>query len=202
MPQPTLAALLAADCAVKALAFALEARAKTSQLMASETPSSEERAGPISKTFFLWLNSLFLAGYKGTLQPPDVGQIDKTLYAENLVKKFAPIVEGAKGKWPSTLFLYLEKLILCGAVNSPFQLIFLTVKCLGLPAFKPVVPRLALTGFTYSQAFFVEAMLNYLDDDAPLNNGLGLIGACALVYVGMAVSCLLVYSSSNIHSYN
>lgn len=60
-----------------------------------------------------------------------------------------------------------------------------------------MLPRLALTGFTYSQAFFVEAMLNYLDDDAPMNNGIGLIGACALVYLGMAVSALRCTPSLN-----
>ncbi|KAM3522971.1 hypothetical protein NHJ13051_005364 [Beauveria bassiana] len=175
MPQSALAAILTADCAVKTLAFCLEAKNKSHLSLSSEKTSSEESAGPISKAFFFWLNSLFFIGFKRSFQPADVGPIDKELYADSLREKFAPIVNGT-------------------IVDSPFKLALLTLKCLGLSTFKPMLPRLALTGFTYSQTFFVEAMLNYLnDDDAPMNNGIGLIGACFLVYLGIAVSTSLYW---------
>ncbi|KAM3454998.1 hypothetical protein NHJ6243_008687 [Beauveria neobassiana] len=169
MPQSALAAILTADCAVKTLAFCLEAKNKSHLSLSSKKTSSEESAGPISKAFFFWLNSLFFIGFKRSLQPADVGPIDKELYADSLINRFAPIVDGT-------------------VVDSPFKLALLTLKCLGLSTVKPMLPRLALTGFTYSQTFFVEAMLNYLnDDDAPMNNGIGLIGACFLVYLGIAL---------------
>ncbi|XWW92149.1 hypothetical protein V2A60_000071 [Cordyceps javanica] len=174
MPQPALAAILTADCAVKTLAFCLEAKNKSHLSLGSEKSSSEESAGPISKAFFFWLNSLFVIGFKRSFQPADVGPIDKKLYADSLREKFAPIVNGT-------------------TVGSPFKLALLTLKCLGLSAFIPILPRLALTGFTYSQTFFVEAMLNYLDDEAPMNHGIGLIGACALIYLGIAVSTSLYW---------
>ncbi|PMB71297.1 Multidrug resistance-associated protein 1 [Beauveria bassiana] len=174
MPQSALAAILTADCAVKTLAFCLEAKNKSHLSLSSERTSSEESAGPFSKAFFFWLNSLFFIGFKRSFQPADVGPIDKELYADSLRKRFAPIFNGT--------------------IDSPFKLALLTLKCLGLSTFKPMLPRLALAGFTYSQTFFVEAMLNYLnDDDAPMNNGIGLIGACFLVYLGVAVSTSLYW---------
>ncbi len=97
MPQSALAAILTADCAVKALAFCLEAKNKSHLSLTLEKPASEESAGPISKTFFFWLNSLFFIGFKRSFQPADVGPIDKTLYADSLSKKFAPIVNGISG---------------------------------------------------------------------------------------------------------
>jgi hypothetical protein len=51
-------------------------------------------------------------------------------------------------------------------------------------------PRLAITGFTYSQTFLINAAISYLETPAPLrnvNHAYGLIGATAFIYVGIAV---------------
>lgn len=90
MPQSVLAAILTADCAAKTLAFCLEAKNKSHLSLGSEKSSSEESAGPISKTFFFWLNSLFVIGFKRSFQPADVGSIDKGLYADSSTAPSAP----------------------------------------------------------------------------------------------------------------
>lgn len=107
MPQPALAAILTADCAVKTLAFCLEAKNKSHLSLGSEKPSSEESAGPISKAFFFWLNSLFFIGFKRSFQPADVGPIDKKLYADSLRTRFAPIVNGVSGNYFGSILLAL-----------------------------------------------------------------------------------------------
>jgi ATP-binding cassette subfamily C (CFTR/MRP) protein 1 len=67
------------------------------------------------------------------------------------------------------------------------------MRSLGLRALSPVLPRLCLTAFTFSQPFLTSAMITYLGDsqNASDNTGYGLIGASFLVYSGMAVSVSL-----------
>lgn len=54
------------------------------------------------------------------------------------------------------------------------------------------LPRLAYTGFSYSQPFLVERVLDFVSEDrAPdsKSTAYGLIGAYAIVYVGLSVCC-------------
>ena len=52
-----------------------------------------------------------------------------------------------------------------------------------------MIPRLAVTGFTFAQSFLATALLNYLDSDetTPVSHGYGLLGACVFIYIGIAV---------------
>ena len=55
-----------------------------------------------------------------------------------------------------------------------------------------VFPRLCVTGFTYSQPFLINTLINYIESPDPnvnKNYGYGLIGAYVLVFFGAAVSC-------------
>lgn len=66
---------------------------------------------------------------------------------------------------------------------------FQTIASLGLYALAPVMPRLAVTGFTFAQSFLATALLKYLDskEPTPTSHGYGLLGACVFVYIGIAV---------------
>jgi len=64
---------------------------------------------------------------------------------------------------------------------------YLVLRCVAGPALKPILPRLALIAFTYSQSLLADAMLQYLSSTSPISNGYGLIGACVFVYVGIVV---------------
>ena len=74
--------------------------------------------------------------------------------------------------------------------DSPKSLAHLTWRCLGDALLGPVFPRITVTGFTFAQPFLVNSMLSQLDDSAfkPISHGYGLIGASALIYIGIAVS--------------
>lgn len=70
-----------------------------------------------------------------------------------------------------------------------------------MPLLLPVVPRLCLTAFTFAQPFLINKTLNYVDDQSPNSDyGKGLIGAWALVYLGLAVSVPPALDSLPIHS--
>ena len=72
-------------------------------------------------------------------------------------------------------------------------MVFKVAQSLGWRLFYPIPPRLALTGFTFAQPFLVTRVLNYLDGSglSNIDDGAGLIGACALVYLGISVRFLI-----------
>lgn len=52
-----------------------------------------------------------------------------------------------------------------------------------------MLPRLCVTAFTFAQPFLVETTIRFVgDENADAYHGKGLIGAWALVYLGIAVS--------------
>lgn len=71
-----------------------------------------------------------------------------------------------------------------------YGLVQLSFQCLGLYALAPMLPRLALSAFTFAQPFLASSLIGFLDsnNNAPENHGYGLIGASFLVYTGIAVS--------------
>jgi ATP-binding cassette, subfamily C (CFTR/MRP), member 1 len=80
------------------------------------------------------------------------------------------------------------------APTTTNRLIVLTFSSLGRLLAGPVVARLAVTAFSFTQPFLANAALTYLqsetDPDHPIssNYGYGLIGATALTYVGIAAA--------------
>jgi hypothetical protein len=59
------------------------------------------------------------------------------------------------------------------------------------PLLSPVAPRIALIGFKYCQPLLLASVVNYVqlpDTHRDRNAGYGLIGATAIVYIGIAVS--------------
>lgn len=68
------------------------------------------------------------------------------------------------------------------------SLFYATTKMLLPLLFSTVLPRLCQTAFTFSQPFMINTTVKYMDQfDANPNYGKGLIGAWALVYLGIAV---------------
>lgn len=56
-----------------------------------------------------------------------------------------------------------------------------------------MIPRLCVTAFTFAQPFLVETTIGFVgDENAKSYHGRGLIGAWALVYLGIAVSKTLL----------
>ena len=57
----------------------------------------------------------------------------------------------------------------------------------------PVLPRLLLVGLRFSLPFLVSDIITYTkSSDVSPNTGYGLIGAFALVFIGLAVSGIML----------
>ncbi|KAK1969081.1 canalicular multispecific organic anion transporter 1 [Colletotrichum sublineola] len=170
MGQTAGAAITATDCLVKVLLAVLEGQKKVLK-MDSDSKGPEDLAGPISQSFFLWLNNLFLTGYRRTFTARDLGMISSPLYTHSILHRFRSVAEGHIARSSNGFALQ-------------------TLTSLGWHTLAPVIPRLAVTCFTFAQSFLVTALLNYLEhgENRPASHGYGLLGACVFVYTGIAVS--------------
>jgi hypothetical protein len=74
---------------------------------------------------------------------------------------------------------------------SPYSFVIASFFCFRWQVLRTMPARLAITGFTYSQTFLINAAIAYLETPPPLrnvNHAYGLIGATGLIYIGIAVS--------------
>ncbi|KAK1570181.1 canalicular multispecific organic anion transporter 1 [Colletotrichum navitas] len=170
MGQTVGAAITTTDCLVKVLLAVLEGKKKVLDRY-SDSKGPEDLAGPISQSFLLWLNSLFLTGYRRAFTARDMGMISSPLYTHSILYRFRSVAKGHIARSGNGFALQ-------------------TFTSLGWHALAPVMPRLAVTGFTFAQSFLVTALLNYLENgkNRPASHGYGLLGACVFVYIGIAVS--------------
>lgn len=137
-------------------------------------PTPDEQADIISRAFLWWIVPLFRMGRKKAALPltseklPDVER--------KLVRPIVVALE-SEGQGPRGL-----------KGPSIFHDMF---SGRGWMLLSPVVPRLAYIGFTFAQPFLVHRATAYMSEPAGPNIykiGGGLIGAYAIVYVGIAVS--------------
>lgn len=88
------------------------------------------------------------------------------------------------------LGLCTDSIKVSGPASQPrrFPLIRTTVKVMWWEFLLPVPAKLALLALTFCQPILVNRVLVFLQEKENINIGYGLIGAYALVYIGLAVS--------------
>ncbi|GFF77533.1 hypothetical protein IFM62136_09593 [Aspergillus lentulus] len=177
-----IAATFTAALAVKLIITVLEGREKQASSQVPGVKLSPETTSSIyNRTVFWWLNRLFLAGYKGTLCLNDLYPLESDMASE----KLGATIENVWMKTKQT---------------RPYALLWTTAVALKWPLLSPVAPRIALIGFKYCQPLLLASVVNYVqlpDTDRDRNAGYGLIGATAIVYVGIAWTYnLKVYRST------
>ncbi|GKT73941.1 ABC multidrug transporter [Colletotrichum tofieldiae] len=162
--------------------LALESQRKSQLLrnIKDAKPSSpEESAGVFSLGLFWWLNSLLRLGSRRMLLLEDLYPLHSALTCtsrEEETKKPDPVHQQHAATSPKP-----------GKIAA----LVLVARGLGFQAFLPIVPRLALSGFTLAQSLLVRRILDYLSDErqrSNTNTKYGLIGATFLVYLGIAMS--------------
>lgn len=170
--------LFTTTVAVKALLIILESQHKTRWLRwDTKEHSPEETSGLYRLGAFAWLNKLFLMGYRRTLTLDDLYPLDKAMASNVLQAK-------------------LPNFNLEGPKNSKNGLAMATAKTLAVPLLLPVGPRVALIAFQFCQPFLLNSLLSYLQtspEQSSRNHGYGLIGAAALIYIGIAISGALYW---------
>ncbi|PHH92904.1 hypothetical protein CDD83_3735 [Cordyceps sp. RAO-2017] len=132
--------------------------------------SPEDKCGAVSRSFFLWLMPLIYAGFRRTLVVDDL---------------YAPPIDAAPGPLEEKLWRGWKR----SKPGSRNRLLLVTVRALLPRLLTPIVPRLCMVGFMATTPILLSRLIRFLDDrpESP-NDGYGLLGAYALVYIGLAVS--------------
>ncbi|KAI1626473.1 hypothetical protein EDD37DRAFT_648899 [Exophiala viscosa] len=154
--------------------FILESLEKESGFDRSYETLSRETAGNVfTRGLFWWVNPLLWKGFKHVLDTDNLPQIDNELSSPQHQQKIWADWNALPTKTPGSLF----KLLLKEYRYSLFQ---------------GMIPRAALTGFTFAQPFLITRVVDFATDpkvgklDRQFGNGL--IAATALIYIGLAVS--------------
>ncbi|KAK0612146.1 ABC transporter [Immersiella caudata] len=164
-----------ASVAAKMALLLLESQHKSNWMSAKDSSSwdPEITSGIFSRSFYSWMNRLISRGYKTTLSPDSLYDLDKAIGAtRHMSRGLSTEQDWIHWRGKSSLLATV-----CWTLRGPFL--------------APVLPRLALGGFAFCQPFLINALLSYLQQSpaaANRNVGYGLIGASAIIYTGIAVS--------------
>lgn len=164
-------ASLCASLALKVLLLILQNFEKRSWFIDQKHNMSDESiGGPFNQGLFIWLNSLLCKGYTALLIGNELPHIHEKLSSEDLSATF-------EATWAA-----------CNQKRKN-ALLFAVVKRLRWEVAGIVLPRLAVMGFSIAQPFIVGKVVSTLEqtDQLSLDKGYGLIGATAIVFVGIAV---------------
>lgn len=166
-----IARLYTASVVAKFVVLVAEAQRKSRWLRWEiDEHSPEETSGVLSLSVYFWLHRLFRQGYSSILAVQDLYPLDRDMDSDLLQQRLAAVTN----KKPSGRKL--------GLTRSLFRALY-------VPYLMPIVPRVALIGFSFSQPLFIRALLEYLQQpEAPRSTSYGLIGAAVLIYSGAAFS--------------
>ncbi|EQL03011.1 ABC transporter [Ophiocordyceps sinensis CO18] len=173
--------LFTASVALKLAVLLVEAQSKARWAMEPRVHAHnpEATSSIFNRSVFFWLNDLLFRGYRKRLAADDLYTLDESLLADNYRGKFWDELERrrstpvAKGK---------------GTGRALFRAMAVVLKW---PFLTPILPRLAVTAFSFAQPFFINAVLRHVKTDtakASADVGYGFIGAAVVIYTGIAVS--------------
>ncbi|KAJ8114351.1 hypothetical protein OPT61_g3746 [Boeremia exigua] len=168
------ARLFTASLAIKVIILILESKQKVAWIQQDwKKHSPEERIGFFDMGLFIWLRQLFMAGYSSVLTIDNLYSLDPNLSSERMHDLLNAcfdknVVSGNKGRLAKALG-----------------------RALIGPLLMPVLPRMILIGFTFSQPFFLASVLDTIshkDETGKQSQSVGLIGAAVFIYTGIALS--------------
>ncbi|KAF8857368.1 putative multidrug resistance protein [Acephala macrosclerotiorum] len=162
--------LLTTSVGLKLVLLLFESMNKRRYLRAPyNTYPPESTSGLLGRSFFWWLNPMLATGFRTLMTLDDLFVPDKALQS-------APLGEKMKESW--------NKYRSSGRWALAYAIFYSLRYSLAMIVF----PRLCLIGFTYAQPFLITSAINYVSQPASeqnKNDGYGLIGATALVYLGI-----------------
>ena len=173
--QVTDSHLQLAALVLKPVALCVESKEKSQLIIgwSADEHSPEETSSLLSLVFMSWLNPLFLRGYRQHCTVDDLYPIDQQLGAKLVFSQLA------------------QNLYSVARPGPTIRLARNIARTFAWPLIWPIAPRLAKIGFTFAQPFFITAFISNMQEaDSPsvANDGYGLIGACAFIYGGVALS--------------
>ncbi|KAI1348175.1 ABC transporter [Xylaria sp. FL0043] len=175
-PRAVFTILFTAALVVEAIFLVLESwsrREWNSQDVVERSP--EETSNVFGLGLYSWLIPLLWRGYHVSLSMKDLYALDRTISIDNIVHQLRPTAEPYSPVEP--------------AGTSSWQLICWVTKSLPWTLVRPVLPRLLLLGFTLSQPFFLQRLLDFLSSNGTTpNTASEFIAVTVFIYSGIAVS--------------
>ncbi|EGX92245.1 ATP-binding cassette transporter, putative [Cordyceps militaris CM01] len=169
----SLAILQSLDIGIMAVILVLGEVSKFAEII---DPEQRDAAGPEAlagfwnRSCFFWLLQTLYAGSKRLLNVHDLHTLEDDLQGDRLFANFVPIWSRWNKRSSKVLFKVLIRTLLRSILVA-------------------VVPRLALIGFSFSQPYLLERVVLLLESKNPRDNfENGLVGAAALIYIGITVS--------------
>ncbi|QGI84972.1 hypothetical protein CEK25_011701 [Fusarium fujikuroi] len=152
---------------------------KTILLILEETPKSplsdkekiqETASGVVNRSFFWWLNGLFLQGHRTILETEDLQAIDSKFDTDHVSTPLEKQWERARNSGQPSLL----------------KSTFLAYKWQFAAG---IIPRLLHSGFNFAQPFLIQSVIVLVSKkEMSVQTSSGLIGATVLIYLGLAIS--------------
>ncbi|KAI1281157.1 ABC transporter [Xylaria sp. FL0933] len=137
--------------------------------------SPEETSNVFSLGLYSWFIPLLWRGYHVSLSMKDLYALDRTISVHSIIHQL---------RHPTKPYSPDEQ-----AGTSSWQLICWVAKSLPWTLVRPVIPRLLLLGFTLSQPFFLQRLLDFLSSNGTMpNTASEFIAVTVFIYSGIAVS--------------
>ncbi|KAF5614045.1 Canalicular multispecific organic anion transporter 2 [Fusarium tjaetaba] len=166
----SIAAVFTGSFAIKTVLLILEETPKT--VLGEKKKIHETSSGVVNRSFFWWLNGLFLQGHRTILETDDLQAIDSKFDTDHvsapLEKQWERVAARNSGQ-PSLLkstFLAYKWQFAAG-----------------------IIPRLLHSGFNFAQPFLIQSVILLVSKkEMSVQTSSGLIGATVLIYLGLAIS--------------
>lgn len=181
---------LTAFC-IKVLVFLLELFEKRRLIRPQWREASKESTGSVyNRSLFIWLNSLFVQGFRKLLTVDVLPPVDSHILAAS---KPAQLSERWENGETDRFLAWWQPACtdsISAAQHKKHALFGVFLVHFKWDILAGVLPRLCYTGFNFAQPFLIARTLNLVRDQDTANAkniGYGLIGAYAIVYIGIAV---------------
>ncbi|KAF2158355.1 hypothetical protein M409DRAFT_38304 [Zasmidium cellare ATCC 36951] len=162
--------------ALIAVALGLELAPKDTLVLGEiEQPSSEEMRGIVERSLLTWIVPTFVYGYRNLFDTETLQSIDPKLARKRMKETVITGMEVPTSSTDASLFRGLWEL-------HWYDLL------------RPVIPRLCYTALTLAQPYLVQTSTEWVENQNSFDHsqkGGALIGAYALVYIGLAVTYAL-----------
>ncbi|ETS76400.1 hypothetical protein PFICI_11787 [Pestalotiopsis fici W106-1] len=173
-PGSALAGISIASVVSKAVVLVMELHEKSDYIVApAEAYGPESTSSVLNRSIFFWLNPLVWNGSRTVLRPGNLDGLTPEMTSTSLGPRFLDAWAGASERRQS---------------YATMRAILTT---LWWPILGTLVPRILLLAFTICQPVLLQALIRYLGEPSTPESesiGKGLIGAYALVYIGIAVT--------------
>ncbi|KAF5553404.1 Canalicular multispecific organic anion transporter 2 [Fusarium napiforme] len=164
----SIAGVFTASFAIKTILLILEETPKA--LIGEKERIHETSSGVVNRSFFWWLNGLFLQGHRTILETEDLQAIDSKFDTDHVSAPLEKQWERASNSGQPSLL----------------KSTFLAYKWQFAAG---IIPRLLHSGFNFAQPFLIQSVIVLVSKkEMSVQTSSGLIGATVLIYLGLAIS--------------